>query len=883
MGFWSNSAAQTLEVKHPVLDHGIDQARATEYEMAVETVMAMSEDQMLSFMPDYSFVTFCECPNCYGGVEGNNIFTWTVERPDELACRFCGTVYPNEKYPEMHVMTGYNKLGEEINFPYYLNQDADISHFLSTHVLRHKRSWLEQQCQALGRAYQTTGNESYARRVVLVLDKLAERYPHYPVMQNGPRRFTFRESQDLPYHWDSGKWGDFHNEIPKSMVYAYDMVCESPEFDRLSRERGYDLRRKIENDLFRPTFEAIAASPYHVGNVVGYDIAGAAEMGRVINEPYFVHRAFGWMKRNVDEGFYADGMWKEGSASYHAMTVGGLQIAFRAVEGYSDPPGYVDTETNQRFDNLDPVLQLPLWGIVQTAASTVDWPSGMSACIHDTHPYERRSKPRNVTVSTILPAFGHASLGRGTGDNQIQAQLHFSGAYGHEHYDNLNLSLYAKGSEMLPDLGYTWTQMRHWTASSLAHNLVVVDRENQTSHRSDGDLLTYFPDTSGVSVVEADGVNAYSNVETVDMYRRLLVMIPVSDEDAYLFDVFRVRGGQIHDWTLNGDADEDTIARVSLPLQGNREWMLEAGEEWDEPTLEGHVFNVYGMVRDVAQGVTDDGFLVDFTYEADENKGVRVHMLNSGAAEIWLGRSPSVRRMGVGSEGDMRKAYDFWMPKLLVRCQSTAPLHSVFTAVHEPYAGTRFIDRIDRLELAPADDNAVAVRVTHGRTVDTIISTQDRPPYPERITSNGVTFKGRLGILRQVDGQTTDVWMFDGEKMAADYTVVAEHSQFTGTIQLAMRVDDGDECNAFLTDALLPVGDLLHGVWMIVRYGNGGTHGYEIDRIEQYDGRRLVILSGDHGLRIDGNRTEEVYFPLRKMEGTNSFVIPLAMAINRVP
>ncbi|NLJ36439.1 MAG: hypothetical protein GX358_09480 [candidate division WS1 bacterium] len=883
VGAGSSGIAQTLEVKHPVLDYQIDQARAGEYEKAVETVMAMSEEEMLSFLPDHAFVRFCECPNCYGGVEGNSIFTWTIDRPDELTCRFCGTVYPNEKYPETHVMTGHNKLGEEISFPYYLNEELGVAHFLSTHVMLHKRGWIQQQCQALGKAYQTTGDERYARRVVLVLDKLAQRYPRYPVMQNGPRLFRFRESQDIPYAWDSGKWGDFHNEIPKSMVYSYDMVCESPEFDRLSRDRGYDVREKLENDVFRPTFDAIAASPYHVGNVVGYDIAGAAELGRIINEPYFVHRAFGWMKRNIDEGFYADGMWKEGSPAYHSMTIGGLRLAFSTVEGYSDPPGYVDPETGQRFDNLDPFLQLPFWAKIQSAPYMLDWPNGRSACVHDTHPYAKTSPQRNATTSTIMPAFGHASLGRGIGGDQMQAQLHFSGAYGHHHFDNLNLSLYAKGNEMLPDVGYTWTQMRYWTVSSLGHNLVVVDRTDQVGGDSDGDLMAYFPDTSGVSVVEADGINAYKNIEGMDQYRRLLVMVPVSDADAYLLDVFRVRGGQIHDWTLNGDADEDSIGQASLPLQGNREWMLEEGEEWEEPTMEGDRFHAYGMVRDVAQAETGGDFHVDFTYEEDRDKGIRVHMLNADPVEVWLGRSPSVRRMGVGTAGDMRKAYDFWMPKLLVRHQSAAPLHSVFTAVHEPYAEQRFIDRVERIDLTPADDDAVAVRITCGNTVDTIISTQDAPPYPERVTSDGISFRGRLGILRQVDGKSTGMWMFDGEKLSADWAMEADHGQFEGTIESAMRVDDGAEHDAFVTDAQLPEGGLLHGVWMIVRHGNGHTHGYEIDRVEQRDGKCLVILSSDHGLRIEGDNTEEVYFPLRKMEGVNSFVIPLATAMSYLP
>lgn len=881
VGAGSSGIAQTLEVKHPVLDYQIDQARAGEYEKAVETVMAMSEEEMLSFLPDHAFVRFCECPNCYGGVEGNSIFTWTIDRPDELTCRFCGTVYPNEKYPETHVMTGYNKLGEEISFPYYLNEELEVAHFLSTHVMLHKRGWIQQQCQALGKAYQTTGDERYARRVVLVLDKLAQRYPRYPVMQNGPRLFRFRESQDIPYAWDSGKWGDFHNEIPKSMVYSYDMVCESPEFDRLSRDRGYDVREKLENDVFRPTFDAIAASPYHVGNVVGYDIAGAAELGRVINEPYFVHRAFGWMKRNIDEGFYADGMWKEGSPAYHSMTIGGLRLAFSTVEGYSDPPGYVDPETGQRFDNLDPFLQLPFWAKIQSAPYMLDWPNGRSACVHDTHPYAKTSPQRNATTSTIMPAFGHASLGRGIGGDQMQAQLHFSGAYGHHHFDNLNLSLYAKGNEMLPDVGYTWTQMRYWTVSSIGHNLVVVDRTDQVGGDSDGDLMAYFPDTSGVSVVEADGINAYKNIEGMDQYRRLLVMVPVSDADAYLLDVFRVRGGQIHDWTLNGDADEDSIGQASLPLQGNREWMLEEGEEWEEPTMEGDRFHAYGMVRDVAQAETGGDFHVDFTYEEDRDKGIRVHMLNADPVEVWLGRSPSVRRMGVGTAGDMRKAYDFWMPQLLVRRTGQSPLASTFAAVHEPYAGRPFLESVTPLAFGNDAEFAVALQVRHGDIVDTILSTDGAPPFPERTTPTGIRMAGRLGIVREQAGRVIAAWLFDGTSLSGKGWELRSEAALAGTLTGAMRKADGAAVDAFLTEADLPAGEALKGAWMIVTHGSGHRHGYCIERVEPQGGKSMVVLSEDHGLRIEGARTREVFYPRREFEGLNTFRIPRVSRLTR--
>lgn len=863
---------------HPVLDHRIDKNKAAAHEQAVVTVMAMSEEQMLSFMPEKPYTRFCECPNCYGGVEGNNVLAWDIRRLNEMKCKFCGMVFPNPKYPEDQELTGKNDLGEEVHYKYYHSKEHDVRHFLSNNLMSLKRDWITKQCVALGMAYQATGKEEYARRVVLVLDRIARAYPHYPVMQNGPRRFHFRKSQEPPYEWDSGKWGCFHNEVPKRIIKAYDLVYDSLEFVKLGRERGYDVREKLEDDFLRRTYKVAEMSPYHVGNIVGYDVAAVATLGRVLGDPGYVHRSFEWIKQNVDEGFFRDGMWHE-APSYHYMTIGGLKSAFARVRGYSDPPGYVDPVDGTRFDDFDPEKLVPFWAKCVDAPVTIGFPNGCSTPVHDTWAGERRGKPRQRTISTITPAYGHASLGRGTGLNQMQAQLHFSGGYGHVHYDNLNLTLFAKGGEMLSDLGYTWTQMRYWCTSTLGHNTVVIDRADQVSGKSDGNLVWFFPDCSGIRVVEADGRRAYRTIKGVGMYRRMLIMIPVSDTDAYVVDFFRVQGGSTHDWVLHGSADEDMAASCTLPLSGNRKWLLEPGEEWKEPTIEGARFNPYGMVRDVKRGETDDGSRVDFTYVKEPAKGVRVHMLPGAEAEVWLGRAPSVRRMGKGANGDMRKAYDFWMPQLLVRRQGQPGLSSLFAAVEEPYMGEPFVRSVERLHLATEDPNALALRVHHGTTIDTVICTLDEPPFPERRTSDGIALRGRLGVIRQADGgqRTVGAWLFQGESLAGGgWQLAGGAAHYQGRITEAIRTCDGGRCDGFATDAELPPGKVLQGVWLIATHGGEYTQGYEIDRVEKDDGRTLIVLTGDHGLRMDGDTTTEVYFPRRTFKAPNTFVIPLA-------
>jgi hypothetical protein len=339
-------------------------------------------------------------------------------------------------------------------------------------------------------------------------------------------------------------------------------------------------------------------------------------------------------------------------------------------------------------------------------------------------------------------------------------------------------------------------------------------------------------------------------------------------------DLFRVRGGTVHDWLLHGSADNEMTADCSLALVPREGTLLEPGEEWVEPIGETSHILSYGLIRQLRRAETGERFHVTFRYAGDEGPaagaGVRTHLLGGPSAEILLGEAPRVRP----AEGDDRKVYDYWMPQLVVRRRGQALLESVFAAVHEPFRPEPFLGEVQAVPLDPPGACAVALEVRHGDVCDTIVSTLDEPPYPERRLPGGIYLQGRLGVLRERAGRVLAAWLVDGTRLGkGDFALTCKPARWEGTFESATRKADGAAADSFVTAAELPPGDALGGRWIIVTHGNGHTHGYEIRSVEPADGKSVIILRDDHGLKIADGATEECYFPRRKISGPNRFVI----------
>jgi len=157
--------------------------------------------------------------------------------------------------------------------------------------------------------------------------------------------------------------------------------------------------------------------------------------------------------------------------------------------------------------------------------------------------------------SRFLDGYGVAILESGLWPQRRAVVLNYTSIVGHRQHDPLTLSLYARGLDLLPDLGYprTWDYRWQWDSNSLAHNTVTVN-ETQPVYRSFRNAASLFASVNGVHVAVAhhnpypEGMGLGSgDAASVDLYERTVILVDVGEEQSYVVDLFAVNGGEQHD------------------------------------------------------------------------------------------------------------------------------------------------------------------------------------------------------------------------------------------------------------------------------------------------------------------------------------------------
>ena len=223
-------------IERPVYPVSLTEKEVARLKRRVRVVMALSEAEMVALIPDKTGFRFVGCPDCDAGAQEGQL-RWSIRDPHRVQCRYCEMVFPNERYPDNQMQTVVNPVGETVTYPFW-EDETGFRYYFRAKAWREARVYFAAIAEDLGELYQATGDATYARRAVLILDAFARYYPGFLVSYDRAHEqkgFVL----EPPYPNFGGKWGRWRaDEMPTNLALAYDAIYTSGELERLSDAIG---------------------------------------------------------------------------------------------------------------------------------------------------------------------------------------------------------------------------------------------------------------------------------------------------------------------------------------------------------------------------------------------------------------------------------------------------------------------------------------------------------------------------------------------------------------------------------------------------------------------------------------------------------------------
>jgi heparinase II/III-like protein len=847
--------ATVLRTPHTVMPGGRYADRLAGNQKAVTPVLDMTEAEMLALIPTQSGLYFVGCVHCQAGQQEGQLKVWNVSAPDVVRCEFCGHAYPSETHPMDEALEVVTPSGQTHTYPYYASSptwwrgDEPHRSYFSARVDYHKIRYMEDIARRFARIYASNGDRSCARRAALILHRFAQVFPGYCYHYDFPFQQKVIYAGDVSPHdfragFRTARWTWWaYLDISSRLLEAYELIAGSDQLERLAAQTDAPVVADIER-MFVSMADQIMGNQDPLSNMSPRMWASLVLTGRILERPAYVHAAMGRLRRMVSEQFFADGSWQEGAPSYHSQVMGGLSAVMDAARGYSDPPGYTDPHTGERFDSLDVDQGLPAVARARQALLDMRLPDGRYAPVHDTW-WTNASTAPDASGPVLLPALGHGILARGAGDEQTQVHLTWSPGYGHIHYDGLSLLLFATGGELLSDIGYTHTRWREWTVTSAAHNLVVVDGANQLADQGTHGHLRFFDGSNDrCQVLSVDNPQVYPGV--TDTYRRTVALAALSDVNSYLVDIFQVEGGQQHDYFLHGSADESQELEASadgspVSLAPRQTLVPEGVEFFPGQTEQANNCRqpgfAYGYLSNLRQARFGETQVVQLDFRADDgSRGLRAWYVARAGDELVLGSNPAIRQ----ARSDDGKLDQYHRAFAMLRRQGGS---SRSVSIIEPHGGTPLIQSVRVIDMPGA---ALALEVTTDQRRDLILVDADRAHG--RWLDRPLTATTELAILQATDAtqatETIQATVVAGSLSWGEFGIrteaVAEH-------ELLAVARDSSGGSLLVEGELLPPG----GTIITLDHAGQRTSAREITCATVEGGNSRMLLADDPGFEFD--------------------------------
>ena len=498
---------------------------------------------------------------------------------------------------------------------------------------------LSEVAQQLALLWRLEGKEQHLRRVTEILKDYARHYAAYEAFggeRENPGVATFTTL-------DESAW-----ILP--LAWAFDMVrasLPSPEAET------------ITDKLLVPAAEHLVKHHFQgIHNFTCWQNAAIGTIGLILNRKdlidFAIRGEFGF-EAQLRDGVLNDGLWFEGSFSYHFYALSALLALAKAAR-------YCRGEELHRQPALCAMLRAPVqcaypdsslpatndcWYFtslvgevchgVQPAASFYEvgyaWygdplfahilnlnyqrhtRDNLDALLYGTETIPRVQTSHHSSVT--LPESGYAILR--SAENGQYVSLKY-GPHGevHGHPDKLNLLLYACGQRLSPDLGtpgYGFDLLESWYRQTICHNTVTIDGCSQPP--ATGQLKAFRSD-GPIQIADARVTWSGEGYEGVVMRRALLVRAN------YFLDVFWVQCNQIRqiDWIYhNLGTHQTSLAASTQPLV----------------QMDGYRRDGYDNISGLQSSKTDADFVS--TWRAADVT-LNLYMAGSPDTEVLLGQAP---------------------------------------------------------------------------------------------------------------------------------------------------------------------------------------------------------------------------------------------------
>ncbi|MBT5753258.1 MAG: alginate lyase family protein, partial [Rhodospirillaceae bacterium] len=429
-------------------------------------------------------------------------------------------------------------------------------------------SWAR-KTRDLGLAYQITGEPQYAAKAREIMLAYTTAYPTYDLhTTRGEARIG--GGKVGPQTLDEAVW-----LIP--FAQGVDLI-----WDILSKA---DQQTVTENILQVSAREIILPHEMKVHNIQCWKNSAVGLVGFLLGDEELITQAIDHPERGyhkqMAEGVTPDGQWWEGAWGYHFYTLSALWPLVEAGRN-CDIDLYGDA-LNRMFDGpltfAMPHQHLPafndshevdlsgrasIYEIAQARYENAGYARLLGQTTRDDDfalwfgDEELEAGGVQTWESANLPESGYAVLARGKGIDATWLCFKYGPhGGGHGHPDKLNFVLYHKGNVVGVDPGttrYGLPTQAGWYKTSLAHNVLVVDKTSQ--ERAEGKCLA-FGQAGNLDYCVADAGPIYEGVQHVRTValvsaQTTVVLDQIACDNERLLDVTYHHRGQ---WTALPDGD----------------------------------------------------------------------------------------------------------------------------------------------------------------------------------------------------------------------------------------------------------------------------------------------------------------------------------------